>query len=274
MLGECFIEFAVYSSMPALEAATRARSSAQRALDLDPSVAEAHEVLARAAAALDYDWKECEREFQLAMSREPISPRLRWSYAHNCLLAIGQLKECERELNLALEDDPINALSRFSLGLCLHSAGRLAEAEGQFRQVLELDAHFIPAAYWLVRNHAAKGAIAEALALAETLLPLAPSNPEVVGGLAGLLRRSGKRKRAGELLDRLGDGTGYGAPLGFLSYYFLLGESERAAGWMGKAIDERHVLVPLYVRTPLARSLLESPDWPALAIKMNLGADR
>ncbi len=274
MLGECFMEFTVYSAMPAREAVPRARSAAQYALDLDPLLPEAHEVLARAAALYDYDWQESEREFHLAMAREPISPRVRWNYAHTCLLSTGRLKECAQELERALEDDPINVLSRFSLALCLHAAGKLAEAEEQFRQALELDAHFIPASYWLVRNHAAKGAIAEALALAETLLPLAPTNPEVIGGLAGLLMRAGRNKSAEELLDRLGDGKGYGAPLGFLSYYFLLGKPEQAAEWMEKAIEERHLLVPLYVRTPLAKPLLESSDWPALAMKMNLGANR
>jgi len=274
MLGECFIEFVVYSIMPAKEALPRARSAAQHALELDPSLSEAHEVLGRTAALYDYDWKEGEREFRLAMTREPVSPRVRWKYAHDCLLSTGRLTECAQELARALDDDPINALCRFSLALCLHAAGSLADAEEQFRQVPELDAHFVPASYWLVRNHAARGAIAEALALAETLLPLAPLNPEVIGGLAGLLMRAGMKERAEELLTRLGDGTAYGAPLGFLSYYFLLEKPERAAEWMERAIDERHLLVPLYVRTPLATSLLESSDWAPVAMKMNLGTGR
>ena len=51
---------------PAHEAMPSARATAQRALELDPSLPEAHAVLGVLAAAYDYDWKEAERRFTLA----------------------------------------------------------------------------------------------------------------------------------------------------------------------------------------------------------------
>jgi Flp pilus assembly protein TadD len=124
------------------------------------------------------------------------------------LLSTGRLEECEEEVRRALRDDPLNGLSRFTLALCLHAAGLLPEAAAQFRQVLDVEPNFVPASYWLVRNLVAEGDIAGALAISESLLPQWPKNPEVIGGLAGLLMRAGDALRAERLMNQLGDGTG------------------------------------------------------------------
>jgi TolB-like protein/Tfp pilus assembly protein PilF len=268
LLAECFIEFAYNSSMPACDAAPRARTAAEAALRLNPSLPEAHEVLGRIAALYDYAWDAAEREFRLAMKREPVAPRVRWRYAHACLLSAGRLEECEEELERALRDDPINGLSRFTLALCLHASGRLGQATSEFRQVLNLEPNFVPASYWLTRNLVAEGDIPGALAISESLLPQAPKNPEVVGGLAGLLMRIGARDRAERLVNQLGDGSEYGAPIGFISYYLMSGEPRKSAEWMERAIEQRHFVLPLYVRTPLARSLMDSAHGSAIAAKM------
>jgi len=270
MLGECFVEFAYHSSMPSRTAAPQARSAANTALRLDPSLPEAHEVLGRIAALHDYDWDEAEREFRLAMGREPVAPRTRWRYAHACLLSTGRLEECEEEVRRALRDDPLNGLSRFTLALCLHAAGLLPEAAAQFRQVLDVEPNFVPASYWLVRNLVAEGDMVGALAISESLLPQWPKNPEVIGGLAGLLMRAGDALRAERLMNQLGDGTEYGAPIGFISYYLMLGEPQKAGSWMERAIGQRHFVLPLYVRTRLAIPLMASAQGSAIASKMGL----
>jgi serine/threonine-protein kinase len=270
MLGDCYLEHAVYSSMPAREALPLARSAARRAIELDPSLPEPHAVLARVAAFLDYDWDEAEREFRLTLAREPVTPAIRMLYAHTLLLGKGPRPEYAEQLESALQADPINRLSRFTLGLFHHVAGNFSEAARHFRQVLDLDPHFIPASYWLVRNLVAEGAISEALELAESLLTVAPENPEVVGGLAGLLKRVGQEDRAADLLRNLGDGSAYGAPIGFLSYHYLLGEPERSLQWMQRAIEQHQFLLFLYVRTPLAKPLLSAPGWAGLARTVHL----
>jgi len=269
-LAECFIELAYYSAIPGLGAVASARAAAHQALSLDPSLPEAHAILGQLAALNDYDWSEAEREFRLAMARQPVPARVRWYYAHTFLLSIGRLREAMEEIQRALEDDPIFGLYRFSLALCLHAAGKLDEANTAFRQVLELDENFLPGLYWLTRNYTAQGMIAEALALAERAFSLTPWNTEAISGLAGLLMRTGARGRAEELLGKLGDGQAYGAPIGFANFYYLLGEPGHAAKWLEKAIAQRHFLVPLYIRSALARSLREGPYWPAMAKKMNL----
>ena len=49
------------------------RSQAQKALDLDPSLPEGHAMLGAVAGSLEYDWKEAERHFRLAIAHDPVS---------------------------------------------------------------------------------------------------------------------------------------------------------------------------------------------------------
>ena len=48
-------------------------------------------------------------------------------------------------MNHALSDDPLAVNLRYTMGVCLLGAGRLAEAEAQFKRVLELDEAFMTA---------------------------------------------------------------------------------------------------------------------------------
>jgi Tfp pilus assembly protein PilF len=63
-----------------------ARFAAHKALEIDPSLREAHAVLGNLAAAYDYDWEEARRHFGLAMAREPVPPDVRCNYGYWYLL--------------------------------------------------------------------------------------------------------------------------------------------------------------------------------------------
>ena len=82
--------------------------------------------------------------------------------------------------------------------------------------------------------------------------------------------RTGNTSRAAAVLHDLGDGTAYGAPLGFVIYYLMSSETELAADFAEKAIAQRQAIVTMFMRMPIARALWASPRWPALAKMMNL----
>jgi len=269
-LGECLLCFAFFGTMPAREAVSLARASVQKALDLDPSLPDAHKVLGLVAGLHDHDWKEAERRFHLAMSQDPVPLDVRMWYAHQFLVPIGRAREAVRELESVRHEDPVNAGLFHYLAICLQAAGRGADAAAEFRHVLDLDENFPPALIWLGHQYASEGKIAEALACSERLISLMPRNTEVIGGFAGLLMRTGNQRKAEEVLQELGDGQAYGAPLGFAYYRLLCGEFDQAADWLEKAIEQRHFLAPVYLWSPLAKPVRESPRWPKLVKMMNL----
>lgn len=118
--------------------------------------------------------------------------------------------------------------------------------------------------------HLERGALEESARAAEKAHSLAPWSLLVAGTLAGVLTRIGDAARAAAVLRELGDGTAYGAPLGFVGCYLTCAEIDLAADCAEKAIAQRQPMTTLYMRLPLAKELRDSPRWPALAQMMNL----
>ena len=67
--------------LPAREAMPMVRTEAQQSLALDPGLADAHAMLGIVAAAYDYDWKEAERQFLMAISHDPVPSNAHSWYA-------------------------------------------------------------------------------------------------------------------------------------------------------------------------------------------------
>jgi eukaryotic-like serine/threonine-protein kinase len=268
-LGWCFFMLATENQILPREAAGLMRTAARKALEIDSSLPDAHAVLGM-AEVLDYDWTEAGQHFRLAMAREPIPPWVRMFYGEFYLAPLGRIKEAEQENDRALREDPLNLLIRSVSGQYCLASGRVSEGQAIQRQVSELDeSHFIPQ-IWLAGSYAARGLIAEATACAEKARSLAPWNTFAMGLLAGILERAGNKKRAQTIVDELGDGTAFGAPLGFLSYYAVLGQMDLAADWFEKVIEQRDTRAPWIIPGVFGDLITSSPRWPKLARMMNL----
>lgn len=269
-LASYFLQVAEFQNTPSREALAQARTAAQQALEIDPSMPEAHAELAAVAAFLDYDWAAADRHFQLAMAREPIPGIASHFYGFFYLLPMGRIREATAELERALRVDPLNMQCATQLAVCYWSAGRNEDALRQFRLALELDEN-----YWLallVQSIflAELGAVEQSLALAERAYAVAPKNPGSLGLMAGLLRRVGDVKRSEQFLQELGDGSGCGAPLGFLIFHNVQLEYEKCADWAEKAIEQRDPNVLPATSGPNRKLLVATGRWPALARMLNL----
>src|SRR5262249_18219463 len=137
-LGFYFATMAGFGMLPAHKAVPLARAAVQKALDIDPLLPDALATLGRIAAVYDYDWKEAERLFHLAMARHAVQPGVRQLCAFY-LLAMGGLTGAIEELEHALREDPLNPYSRAILAFCYLTAGREADAAKECRRILELD---------------------------------------------------------------------------------------------------------------------------------------
>jgi TolB-like protein/Tfp pilus assembly protein PilF len=269
-LGRVFMLLTGYGVLDAREGIPLARSAAQTALEIDPSLREAHALLGNLAAAYDYDWEEARRRFGLAMAREPVPPDVRCNYGFWYLLPLGRAQEAVKEYRRALEEDPLRLLSRVELAFCLEAANLEAEASAELSQVLELDENFAPALAWLSMGHAARGRFVEALALADRAHAAGPMAPHVIGLLGGLLVRLGDSSRAEVLLRQLMPGEKYGAPFGLMIFHVICSEVDKAAEWAEKAIQQRDFRVVITMSQPFLRDLRSSSHWPRLARRMNL----
>ncbi len=254
---------------PAREVQPLGRAAAEQALALDPALPEALANLGRIAAFYEYDWKEAGRLFNLAMVRDAAPPAMRQLYALY-LLHTGRTSRGNEEMERALQEDPLNSYFRVILSVGLQIAGLDAQALAECHRALEVDDSYFLAYWSLALIHLERGAFEESARAAEKAHSLAPWSLLVAGNLAGVLTRSGNTSRAAAVLRKLGDGTAYGAPLGFVGYYLTCSEIDLAADYVEKVIAQRQPMLTLYMRLPLAKELRASPRWPALAQMMNL----
>jgi eukaryotic-like serine/threonine-protein kinase len=261
----------VLSMTPLREAATGIRSAAKRALELDPSLAEAHAMLALLAATSDYDWKEANAQRSAAEAGDSVTPQCLFDCG-NSLRYEGRAPEASAKLERAVQGDPLQLTFRVSLAMALGTGGRLAEAEQHLRQAIHLDGKFFVAYTVLAALYGNRGMFAEALTTAEKAFTLAPFFPAVIGSYGGLLVRMGQPERGQEVIRPLGAGEVYGASAGLALFHLCSGETDRAADWFEKAITERDAVAQGMLQGVPGELVRSSPRWPKLAAMMNLPA--
>jgi serine/threonine-protein kinase len=266
LLGGCYTMLANLGFSSAHEMMPLARAAEENALRLDPTLPEAHALLGVCAGNYGHDWIGAEREWRLAMAREPVSHDVRLWYGNHYLLPIGRLAEAVETMASALQEDPLNLSYRHHYARGLRHLGRLDEAAAELRRALDVDPDFPIALETLGAVCAQQGHWEEALALAERAHVVAPWSYTVMGQLAALQERAGDRTRADALLETLGTGEAYGASTGLAIFHAMGGDFEQAAEWAARGITQR--FLPLvYMIAPLLRS---QRQWPALVRLLNL----
>ena len=108
------------------QAYTKMRAAAEKALELDPLLAEAY-ASDGLVYSRDHNWQESERAFRRSIEINPSLSESRKDFAFSLLFPLGRLDEAVRELRKAVELDPLSAGVRDSLDYVLVSAGRYDE---------------------------------------------------------------------------------------------------------------------------------------------------
>ncbi len=122
--------------MSVQEAAPKAKAAAQRALDLDDSVAEAHYAVAAIKTWTDWDWEGAEPAFLRAIELKPNWEIVRAYYAHY-LMIIGRTEEAIEQMEKAVGIDPYSPVVQALYGVLLENTGQCEEALALYRNALE-----------------------------------------------------------------------------------------------------------------------------------------
>ena len=141
----------------------QSRVHLQKALALDDTLAEAHASLGLLAMNVDWNWAEAEREFKRAIELNP-----NYATAHQWygefLAYMGRFDEAIAESERARELDPLSLIINTDLAKVLSLARRYDEAVTQFRATLKLDPEFAEAHGLLGLTHSLQGKHEEAVA--------------------------------------------------------------------------------------------------------------
>ena len=140
-LADCYNLLREYSAMPANEAYPRALAAATKAVELDPSSAEAHTSLAFVTYFWSWDAPAAEREFQQALALNPNDARSHHWYA-SFLYALGRYPEALDQIEAARRIDPSSVAILADKGLILSHAGQKEAAITLLKQIEAADSSF------------------------------------------------------------------------------------------------------------------------------------
>jgi serine/threonine-protein kinase len=202
-LADAWTLFADYGVAPPHQCMPKARHAAQRALELDPTSAEAAASLASIAVACEWNWAESERLFRQAIAHNPSYATAHHWFGVDHLVLIGRFAEAERELNVAADLDPLSAIIREGLGMTAMFQGRNEDARRCYEQCLEIDPDFHKAWGSMGRAAIQAGRFEEGVALLEKARKLQGDVPSVLGALGQAYALLGNRDRGCGLLDEL-----------------------------------------------------------------------
>src|SRR5207245_9464267 len=184
------------------DAMPKTRAAALTALALQPPPADAQASLGDQLCVYDWDAPAAEREFRRAIELNPSVANAHYFYSH-CLAAHGRLDEALAEARRAHELDPLNPDVATGLPWALYVARRYDEAIALEQKSLDLEPGSAHAHMLLALPLAGKGSYAEALAEARKMAALAGDAPNFAGILGYVAGRAGERAEAQHPLTAL-----------------------------------------------------------------------
>jgi Tfp pilus assembly protein PilF len=259
---------------PPRQALPRAKAAIMKALELDDSPAEVHEILAGVVLHADWDWAAAEREYRRAIELEPNRADGHFMYA-DFLVSMGRPREALAEMARALELDPLNFLIRCFRGWHLVYMGRHDEAITQLRETLRTEPAYPAVHLGLWGAFHQKGMYDDAIDEARVFFDLLGDRQVVetlTGGYPGM-GYTATMHAAAEILARRSDQTHVPA-VRIARLYAHAGDGDRALRWLEKAYDEREAaLVHLRVAWDWDH-LRAHPAYQDLVRRMNFPAAR
>ena len=229
-LADAHSSLGAWGLVPANEGCVKAKVLALKALELDPSLAEAHTALAY-ATMYHYDFFAAEREFERALEINP-----RYAAGHQLfglyLAMMGRYEEAYTECQRAIRLDPL-AVSRNLLGYNALYSRRWDQAIDQFIKILEVDPEDGPALCGLGWGYSCKGLHELAIAALRKGVNFWPgTSPLTLLGEA--YASAGDRDKAQKVLEQLlaQSKERYLTPYGVARIYNALGKKDEALRWL------------------------------------------
>ncbi len=261
------------------ESFPQAREAATRAIQLDPSLAEAHAALGMEKSHYEFDFPGAEREFLKALEVNPNSPYAHLFYSNCFLMPMGRKAQAIAENKRAIEIDPLSLPINNFMGMTYMFAGDNENAYRQFRHTIAMDPSF-PLAHeyfsWLL---VAMGRYEESVREYEKSSVLSGASPEAAAADATLMERA--IKNGGEkgffhktlelTLEASKQPGAHPSPTGLAAAYAAAGQKDKAFEWLEKAYEEREGQdLTLLKYVPDFKNLHSDPRFSGMLRKIGL----
>jgi TolB-like protein/DNA-binding winged helix-turn-helix (wHTH) protein/Tfp pilus assembly protein PilF len=243
------------------------RVAAEKALQLDPGLAEAHAAIGRIKRGYDWDWAGADAAFQKALALEPQNSVVLLG-ASSLQLSLGRFDEALALNRRAVEVDPLSVVAHMSLGMHAYYAGHQDVAVDAFQKSLAIspegpETHYLLGLVYLARSQAQ-----QALAEFEKI----PAGSERAVGEALAYSALGKKAEADAAIVRLTNDFHEQAAYQIAEVYAFRGEADKAFEWLAIARSHKDAGLAAIKGDPLLKNLYKDPRYAAFLQKMGLPA--
>jgi len=251
--------------LPATDGYSLAKREIEKALALDPNLADAYGTLAMMKQSFDWDWKGADAAVQHGLDLEPGNRGL-IGRAAGLAMTLGRFDEAVSLYRRMVDIDPLKSSGYFNLSLTYVRADRYMEAETACRKAIELSP--MNSGY-----HANLSMILLDQSKPQEALDMIQKEPEVLWRsymYPIIYQALGRKKDADsameEFIRKYQDVGAYQVAL----IYAYRGNTDKAFEWLDKAYALRDGGLSEIVGEPFVRNLKSDPRYAAFMKKMNL----
>ncbi len=253
------------SLIPAEEGHRLARGTVERALALNPNLAEAHTQLGRIKQQVDFDWAGADASFQRAIALDPGNPEAVRTAA-GLAAFLGRFDEALPLNHQAVDLDPLNANSWESLAETEFLMGQLDEAVANFKKALELNPDVVAAHALLSQINVIQGRPQDALPEIE----LVRYDPVRAYLYPMAYYALGRKKESDAALSELVTKYHAGGAYQIAEVYAFRNQSDKAFEWLDRAYAQHDGGLVETKMDPLLKSMHNDPRYAAFLKKLNL----
>ena len=251
--------------VPLAEGYARSRREVNRALALDPGLAEAHAAVGWIKSSYDWDWAGADAAYRRALELEPTHAGVMQGAAW-LAGTLGRLDEALALGRRAIELDPLMVAAYNNLATHAYYAGRLDEAEEAARKALALNPSYPEVREILGLVHLARSKPAEALAE----IRKEQDSWRVLYGEALVFHAEGRKGPADAALAKFTKDNGDVGAFQIAEIHAFRNEADEAFAWLERAYRQRDGGLTGVKGSPLLRSIRDDERYPALLRKLKL----
>lgn len=153
-MADALVMQGLYGYRPGIAVYPQAKAASEKAIDLDPKLAEAYTSLGATRVFYDWDWYGAEQACRQSLALNPSYPTGHSFFAGFVLAAQGRMQEAINEIGIAQQHDPLSIIIHTAAGVIHWQAGHFEKAMELAERVINVNS-----AFWLA--HALKGLVLE-----------------------------------------------------------------------------------------------------------------
>jgi TolB-like protein/DNA-binding winged helix-turn-helix (wHTH) protein/Flp pilus assembly protein TadD len=270
-LADCYNVLGYYQYGSPAETFVRGKIAAQKALQIDETLAEAHASLAYDKHYYDFDWTGAEAEYRRAIELNP-----NYATAHHWyslfLSNLGRFEEAKAEIRRAHELDPLSPIISNTIARMYLDSREYDRGIEHLHRLLDADPNFVVAHDLLGQFYLQKRMYDAATTELQKARTLDPGDTSILLEIATAYALAGRKAEARRVFQEVQavSKRKYVPPFDVAVFYAQMGQTDKAFDWLELSFKDRDRNLTRLGGHPLLDNLRSDPRFADLARRIGL----